>query len=409
MDPPEERKDSEQSWTIAHNRIERRVARFARDAAIGLTREARETKRFHQGLAGRDDPGPDAVIDAGIDWLLRAQRDNASGDAGFASSYALGRGWGRSYPETTGYIISTLLDPDVLSRRPESRAAANDAADWLLSIQTPSGGWAGSVVGASHEPVTFNTGQILIGLSDVIRTLGRDDRAEVRHACEWLVSMQDEDGAWRRGHSRFAIPGPSTYELHTSWGLLAAAEALDEPSFKAAALRQADWALGQQQENGWFARCDLTDGARPLTHTIAYAVRGLIEAWRHSQDRRYLDAAVRTSSALATLTDETGFLAGRLSSDWSAAVEWACVTGTSQMAICWGLLYEQTRDTSFRAALRRANAFVRKTVRLEGGDALRGGAPGSYPIDGGYCRYELLNWATKFTVDAQLAELRLGV
>jgi len=31
---------------------------------------------------------------------------------------------------------------------------------------------------------------------------------------------------------------------------------------------------------------------------------------------------------------------------------------------------------------------------------LRGGIKGSYPLDGEYGRYEVLNWATKFFVDA---------
>lgn len=397
------------SRDLAHNKLERRIARSVRDAVVGLNAEAREAKAYDRGHALRVDPGPEAVLDACVDWLLAAQRHTESADGGMARHYALGRGWGRSYPETTGYIISTLLQPEVLARRPECRDSASRAVDWLLSIQTPAGGWPGSVVGASADPVTFNTGQILIGLADAVRVLQRTEAEQMRRAAEWLIAMQDEDGAWRRGHSRFAMPGPSTYELHTAWGLLEMADALGEPTFRTAALRQVDWALGEQQPNGWFARCDLTDEHRPLTHTIAYATRGLIEAWRHSRDERYLEGALAASRPLAGVTDETGYLAGRLASDWTAAANWACLTGTSQMAICWALLYERTGEPELLAAMRRANGFVRRIVRLDGSDALRGGVPGSYPVSGSYGRFELLNWAVKFTADAQLAELRLGL
>ena len=34
--------------------------------------------------------------------------------------------------------------------------------------------------------------------------------------------------------------------------------------------------------------------------------------------------------------------------------------------------------------------------------AFRGGIPGSYPINGNYASYKLINWATKFFADALL-------
>ena len=40
-------------------------------------------------------------------WLKRAQ--DSKTDGGFAGRYSLRRGWSSSYPETTGYIIPTLL------------------------------------------------------------------------------------------------------------------------------------------------------------------------------------------------------------------------------------------------------------------------------------------------------------
>jgi hypothetical protein len=47
--------------------------------------------------------------------------------------------------------------------------------------------------------------------------------------------------------------------------------------FGAAGLRQVDWALTKQKANGWFADCCLDDPIHPLTHTIGYALRGILE------------------------------------------------------------------------------------------------------------------------------------
>ncbi len=56
-----------------------------------------------------EDPGIDRVIEESIAWLCRAQDRSASADGGVARHYSLITGWGSSYPETTGYIVPTLL------------------------------------------------------------------------------------------------------------------------------------------------------------------------------------------------------------------------------------------------------------------------------------------------------------
>ena len=81
----------------------------------------------------------DALREA-IGYLLRAQ--DHSGDGGFGS-YHLVDGWGRSYPETTGYIIPTLFSAGEHLHWDEPRQRALRAADWLLSIQRADGGWDG--------------------------------------------------------------------------------------------------------------------------------------------------------------------------------------------------------------------------------------------------------------------------
>src|SRR4051794_24568959 len=56
------------------------------------------------------DPGPEIAIAAVLDWIGRAQDCSLSGDGGVARHYGLTTGWSSSYPETTGYIVPTVLD-----------------------------------------------------------------------------------------------------------------------------------------------------------------------------------------------------------------------------------------------------------------------------------------------------------
>jgi hypothetical protein len=54
-------------------------------------------------------------------------------------------------------------------------------------------------------------------------------------------------------------------------------------------------------------------------------------------------------------------------------------------------------------------AFVKSTQnRTSAVAGLRGGIKGSWPLDGDYGRYEVLNWATKYFVDALIRHQRIG-
>ena len=102
-----------------------------------------------------------------------------------------------------------------------------------------------------------------------------------------------------------------------------------------------------------------------------------------------------------------GFLPGRLRPDWSGAVPWACLTGTVQIAHCWLTLWQLTGDAKYRDAGFLANEYVRRTVSTAGPPGIRGGVRGSFPISGDYGRFEYLNWAAKFFIDANLLEFEI--
>lgn len=339
-------------------------------------------------------------------WLGRAQDSSSTNDGGVARHYSLIDGWGPSYPETTGYIIPTMLAYAHLKNDEALRQRARRMLDWLLAIQLPEGGFqAGTVDAKPVVPTTFNTGQILLGLACGVQEFGDRYREPLRRAAEWLVKTQDPDGCWRKHPSPFAEPGEKAYETHVAWGLMEAARVENSREYGDAALANVRWALQQQQENGWFAKCCLSDYTQPLTHTIGYTLRGIVEAYRFSKEPSFLQAARKTADGLLSALKLDGFLPGRLDHQWHGTVSWACLTGTVQIAHCWLLLYEVTDDVRYRNAAVRANRYVRGTMNLTGSLGIRGGIKGSFPVDGGYGTYEYLNWACKFFVDAQVLEL----
>lgn len=352
-----------------------------------------------------DDPGAANAVSLMSDWLLEAQAQSSTADGGYARHYSLVSGWGQSYPETTGYIIPTLLAVGDHLGEPRYAESARRALDWCRVIQFENGAFQGGIINADPlVPVTFNTGQILIGLAAGV-TAFDDYHEPARKAADWLVETLDEDGCWRRFPTPFAKAGEKTYETHVAWGLLEAARALDEPAYGEAALRNIRWALGNQQANGWFADCCLTDPEAPLTHTLGYALRGIIEGYRYAEDASLLSSAELTANALLECLEADGRLAGCFRSDWRPAVDWSCLTGAVQVAACWFLLHGITGEERYRDGALRATAWVRRTLHQDGAPGLRGGVKGSFPVNGDYGQYECLNWAAKFAIDANLMEL----
>ena len=375
-----------------------------------LPERAQQQRRLDAKGPPAADPGIDAVVAAAADWFCAAQDHSSTKDDGVARHFSLEKGWGASYPETTGYIVPTML---VLARelqRPDLRDRARRMLDWFVKIQMEGGGFQGGMVNSvPKKPVTFNTGQILIGLAAGTAEFGAEPYRRAMHqAADWLVATQDPDGCWRRAPTPFADPGEKAYETHVSWGLLEAARVQPNPAWENAAFANMRWAMAKQTPNGWVRDCCLSDPSAPLTHTLGYYLRGLVEGIRFRHDEQLLTAAHSLGRALRGTQRPDGSLPGRLRSDWSPAVNWVCLTGVVQIAASWLDLYRLTNEPAYLDAARRANAYVRRTVVVDGPADVRGGVKGSFPVEGDYGCMEYLNWACKFMVDACLLEKRVN-
>ena len=379
--------------------------------AIRMSSEARrELARDRAGLPEHD-PGIEQAVAAAAQWLGVAQDRSASHDGGVARHYSLLDGWSTSYPETTGYIIPTMLEYARRSGDESCRHRARRMLDWLVDIQLPDGGFQGGLIDSRPvRTVTFNSGQILLGLAAGATQLGDARYLQAMHrAAAWLSRTQDDDGCWRAYPSPFTAAGEKTYDTHVAWALFEAARVAPGSGYEEAAIRNVRWALTHQRANGWLGRCCLGEPTQPLTHTIGYALRGVVEAYRFTGDDTFLQSACRIADALAGAIDSNGFLPGRLRADWSAAVSWSCLTGASQIAICWMMLDGCPGSARYLDAARLANRYVRRSMRLDGSDGLRGGVKGSFPVDGDYGSFETLSWAAKFSIDANFMELDRNV
>jgi hypothetical protein len=351
-----------------------------------------------------------AHLHAAMDWLARAH--DACGGGGVSRSYTLRyarahrrQGWLGAYPETTGYIIPTFLEYGTRFDRPEFRERARRMADWESDIQMESGAVQGGTVDFPPSPAVFNTGQVLQGWALAHDAFGSPRHLDsMRRAADFLVEGQDADGAWRRHGSRFARPGVNVYDTRTAWGLLQASAHTGDPRHREAAVRAFDFALTQQSENGWFDQCCLDDNRRPLLHTLAYAMEGLLEGGVLLERDRYVTAARTAADRVLERVRPDGWIPGRLDAQWRPAARFSCLTGNAQTARVWVRLSQLTGRSEYAEAAARALRFVARTQDLGARDpGIRGGIQGSSPLWGEYAPFEYPNWAAKFFADGILA------
>ncbi|MBI3895532.1 MAG: hypothetical protein HY313_06345 [Acidobacteria bacterium] len=381
-------------------------------------REARLIERLERTLPRRlADPGRQH-IDAAISWIKCAQ--DVSGTGGVSWGYRARSpvrsrptpiGWRAPYPETTGYIIPTFLRYADLTGDSDCINRARCMTEWLVGIQLPDGGFqGGSFGGAVVAPSTFVTGQVLFGMIASYYRFGDERylRAALR-AGDFLLDCLDNRGRFAKGYSPRCASGPKAYEVRTGWALAQLGEAVQDARYSQAASKIADYAISCQLQNGWFSENDLDDHTQPLTHTVAYVMEGLEGIGTLLDRPDCFDAVRRTLNSLVNLVAPDGSLPGRWRQDWTPAVDWICLTGSSQIAGVFLRMHGRQSHPFYLDSGKRLLGFVAYTQEIRGiSPGLIGGIRGSFPFHGNYGQWCVLNWATKFFADSVMDYLALS-
>jgi hypothetical protein len=181
----------------------------------------------------------------------------------------------------------------------------------------------------------------------------------------------------------------------------------EDKRYLQAAIKNIEWAMGQRHNNGWLPQNCLQDDTQPFVHTIAYAMRGIMEVGFFANREDFIKQAMVMGDALLAALPNNGFLPGRFDQNWQPTAKWSCLTGDAQIAINWSRLYQITGEEKYRQAVKRIITFVKSTQKLTGDASDVGAVKGSHPINGGYHPWQHPNWAAKFFADALMQELTI--
>ncbi len=353
-------------------------------------------------------PRPNEVradaLELAVDWLCRTH--DVTGHRGSSKGFSLLFGWAPAFPETTGYVIGTLLAAAGRLERPQLVDRARAMGDWEIEVQRADGGVIEGLLTADPKlSSVFNTGMVMHGWLDLHESQASLNylEAAVRGA-HFLLEHQDEDGAWPGSVEYFGIP--HTYNSRVSWALIRLARLTGEDRFADAARRQLEWVLGRQLKNGWFNDCAFKPGMFPSTHSIAYTLRGLLESSVLLDEPRYLDAVVLTSEVLIRKLELLRRLPATYDDRWTPRASYECLTGTVQLGGVWLRLHEETGDARFLNAGVKAIELAASRQCTIDWPPVRGALAGSYPVFGRYAPLQFPNWAAKFLVDGLIQRER---
>lgn len=347
-------------------------------------------------------------LQGAMQWLCRAQ--DISGCGGISSMYSFYWGWLPPYPETTGYIIPTFLRYAFISSDDNYIERAIMMGDWEIKIQLPCGGIRGARE-LSTTPIVFDTGQVILGWVYLFKKTKQHRFLEAAiKAADWLLSIQDNDGNWRKYTYRGI---PHAYNTKVAWSLFEICEVTNNEKYRAAAEKNILWALSLAEENGWFRQMGITMDEIPPTHRIAYTLQGLIESSSYlAEDIKKKVAGIVLKAAeniirvfeiggKSRFYSKSTYLKAAFNSKWESKDNYSCLTGNAQLAIVFLKLFKINNDRKFLNMACKLIEQLKETQDLDcKNPGIRGGIAGSYPIWGKFVKFAYPNWATKFFADS---------
>jgi SAM-dependent methyltransferase len=168
------------------------------------------------------------------------------------------------------------------------------------------------------------------------------------------------------------------------------------------ALKNIEWVLSEQNENGFFNYASFLEETPAFLHTIIYILEGLLDVYNLTQQHNVLHAVLANANRLKEINIEQDMLlCSQYNDDYTCTNKERCITGLAQWAGVCLRLYKITNDEAFKY-IAISTLFYLKSKQIQEGKVLKGALPASVPFWGKYGMFSFVNWGNKFFIDSLL-------
>ena len=336
---------------------------------------------------------------AALSWMKRSiisKNFKGSSAKYYHPLYRPFKGWEKSYPETSGYLLSTLKNYDNHLQKENLNPFISSTTTWLLSIQNKNGSFPAGFHQKAN-PSVFNTAQILLGFIALLNTKIVDIKIKqsAEKAFAYLIDGMQTDGTWDKGNY-IGTYNPSYY-TRVLWPMIKFDQLFLDNQHQVFLL-QTSTQLIDKIKNYQSSEMWSFDGlSASFTHTIAYTLRGIFELGLLVNNKEWIDFV---ESVIIKLEDtkRKNLFAGSYSEKWTGDHSFTCPTGNLQLAIIYFKMAEYKIEY-----YQKGLSILEENIKFQSlslNKNMKGAIPGSIPISGKYQKYAFPIWATKFLLDA---------
>ena len=311
--------------------------------------------------------------------------------------------WSESYPETTGYLIPTLISANRILDNLDLITICHEQIGYFKSLHLSNGAF--KIEKSVNKPLVFDTAQILFGLIKYSDEFQTDEIHElINSSYQWLCDTLDSDGQFT--HSNYVKNYNPAYYARIVWPMLMAENYLNQNhSDKTLALY--NYLLSLHNANGTFSKCSFDNQDTFFTHNLIYAYRGLWESSVLLNDSHIQKRLEDDLKNICTSIISTKHFNGEFNENWQHRRKYICCVGNAQLVCLLLNIYNLNKNRTYLEAIPSLMKPLLKAQKKIF-PFNRGAIPSSIPVWERYQRFKFTNWTQKFFADALIALIDLS-
>lgn len=345
------------------------------------------------------------IIKKSVNWLLECKKNSL--DNGICVLFDLNiNKLTSSFPETSGYIIPTLVECYKIIKKQILIKEAKEISDWILDIIQEDGGLGEPYGFFSLNPRIFTTAQAILGLLSIYEIF--KEKKYINGAIKmgnFLLNNLNKDGSWNTKY--LFLKKNTAYKSRVSWILFLLYKKTNDHRYKYGCIRSINFIIEKLNINNVPKFCSFKNDDSLLTHLLGYHLVALInfsfqkKLLGKKKIKKILSITDYFYKLLKCHIDKYGIIKGELNLSGKKTVNYSCLTGNFQL-LYFAILYEKRRNIKKNKLSDKIYQFAKKYQVKSKNKLIDGAIAGSYPINGDYCSNMLPSWASKFFIDSLL-------